>query len=230
MTAEQIRDSLLFVSGALDDKAGGPAAELTPLYDRRTIYGHVSRYKLDQYLQLFDFPSPNLSAEKRFTTTVPLQRLFLMNSDFMQIEAEELAKRVANEPNNRARIRKLYQLAFGREARESEIAVALDYLKSEPMMEYEEFKSRKSAASNTPESTTGIKPPSTTEPTPAAGMPPDPPAATDEPEAAEAGMMAGVPGFGQGPQAAGGPPEYTPTPLGRYAKVLLSSSEFMFIN
>ena len=45
----------------------------------------MSRYKLDEYLQLFDFPNPSISAEKRFTTTVPLQRLFLMNSDFMQI-------------------------------------------------------------------------------------------------------------------------------------------------
>ena len=71
LTAEQIRDSLLFVSGALETKAGGPSAPLTPFFNRRTVYGKVSRYKLDEYLQLFDFPSPNLSAEKRFATTVP---------------------------------------------------------------------------------------------------------------------------------------------------------------
>ena len=64
MTAEQIRDSLLFVSGALDLKMGGPSAALTPLSTRRTVYGKVSRYKLDDYLQLFDFPSPNLSARE----------------------------------------------------------------------------------------------------------------------------------------------------------------------
>ena len=87
---------------------GGPSADLTPAFTRRTVYGKVSRYKLDEYLQLFDFPAPNISAEKRFTTTVPLQRLFLMNSDFMQAEAEALAKRVAAEPDNRARIRKAY--------------------------------------------------------------------------------------------------------------------------
>ncbi len=62
---------------------------------RRTVYGKVSRYKLDDYLQLFDFPSPNLSAERRFTTTVPLQRLFFMNSDFMQQQGELIARRVA---------------------------------------------------------------------------------------------------------------------------------------
>ena len=42
-----------------------------------------------------------------------------MNSDFMQIEAEELAKRVAGEPDNRARIRKVYQLVYGRDPSEA---------------------------------------------------------------------------------------------------------------
>ena len=97
-----LRDGVLLTAGNLDDAMGGPSADLTPAYLRRTVYGKVSRYKLDEYLQLFDFPSPSISAEKRFVTTVPLQRLFLMNSDFMQMEAEELAKRVANEPDNRS--------------------------------------------------------------------------------------------------------------------------------
>src|SRR5262249_2828977 len=89
-----------------------------------------------------DFPAPNISAEKRFTTTVPLQRLFLMNSDFMQIEAEELAKRVAAEPDNRARVRKTYQLVYGRDATESEVKLGLDYLRTEPLKEYEENKKK----------------------------------------------------------------------------------------
>jgi hypothetical protein len=80
LTAEQIRDSVLFVSGTLDTKMGGPSIPLTPLAKRRTVYGKVSRYKLDEFLQLFDFPSPSQSAEKRFSTNVPLQRLFFMNS------------------------------------------------------------------------------------------------------------------------------------------------------
>jgi hypothetical protein len=95
MDAEELRDAALAVAGDLDDAVGGPSEDLTPANKRRTVYGKVSRYKLDTYLQTFDFPPPNISAEKRFTTTVPLQRLFLMNSDFMQIEAEDLARRVA---------------------------------------------------------------------------------------------------------------------------------------
>ena len=77
---------------------------LTPLADRRTIYGKVSRYKLDEFLQLFDFPSPSQTAEQRFSTNVPLQRLFFMNSDFIQQHAERLAERVADEPDDAARI------------------------------------------------------------------------------------------------------------------------------
>jgi Protein of unknown function (DUF1549)/Protein of unknown function (DUF1553)/Planctomycete cytochrome C len=223
LDAEQVRDSILVVAGNLDKRLGGPSEALTPTFLRRTVYGKVGRYKLDDYLQLFDFPTPAISAEKRFTTTVPLQRLFLMNSDFVQIESEEIAKRVTAEPNNRARVRKLYQLVYGREAAESEIAVAIDYLKNEPMKEYDEFKSRKSSSSSTAKSMdAGSEADAADVAVPA-----------DEPETADAGMMDGVPGFGgrrgQG-QGAAKVPEYTVTPLGRYAKVLLSSSEFMFIN
>src|SRR4029077_9985271 len=121
LEAEQLRDAVLLISGNLDRQQGGPSVDLSPAFTRRTVYGKVSRYKLDEYLQLFDFPAPNISAEKRFTTTVPQQRLFLMNSDFMQAESEELAKRVAPEPDNRSRIKKVYQLVYGRDPSEEEI-------------------------------------------------------------------------------------------------------------
>ena len=49
-----------------------------------------------------------------------------MNSDFMQAEAEQLAKRVAAEPDNRARIKKAYLLVYGREPSEQEIKLGID--------------------------------------------------------------------------------------------------------
>jgi hypothetical protein len=265
MDAEQLRDSIMFVSGNLEPSFGGPSEALTPAFKRRTVYGKVSRYKLDEYLQLFDFPNPSISAEKRFTTTVPLQRLFLMNSDFMQIQAEELAKRVAEEPDNRSRIRKLYQIAFGREPLEKELALGLEYLKTEPLLEYEEGKKRKPEESkprrggSRPDVVSKAEPgPDTTAEagTEAGGgqlaakdaMPvPDMPAATEMPAEAAAGepgaaappmgmgMMGGMgmmmPGGRRGPGAAATPEvKYDPTAWGRYAKVLLSSSEFLYIN
>jgi Protein of unknown function (DUF1553) len=225
MDAEQIRDAVLMVAGNLDNSLGGPSQDLSPAFTRRTVYGKVSRYKLDEYLQLFDFPSPNISAEKRFTTTVPLQRMFLMNSDFMQIESEELAKRVASEPDNRARIRKVYMLAYGRDPNEEEIKLGLDYLHAEPMREYEEEKNKPAETGSGRGGTapfTGTAKPEPTEG--GAGTE----AAPVVPEMGM-GMFGGMAGRGG---RGGAPPEvkYEPTAWGRYIKVLLSSSEFVFIN
>jgi mono/diheme cytochrome c family protein len=215
MTAEQIRDSLLFVSGALDLKAGGPSSPLTPSFARRTVYGKVSRYKLDDYLQLFDFPSPNLSAEKRFTTSVPLQRLFLMNSDFMQQQAELLARRVAHEENNAARIQKAYALVFGRGATDAEVKAGLSFLSTEPVKAYEERKRDKDAKERTEDAKekTAVD---------VGGERPGAKADKDE-----LGMMAGVlPGTSKKDD----PKLLPPTPWGRYIKILLSSNEFLFID
>ncbi len=102
MDAEELRDSVLEAAGDLDDSIGGPSKDLTPDYHRRTVYGRrdaVRQFPRRLSPAVFDFPPPNISAEKRFTTTVPLQRLFLMNSDFVQLEAEKLYTRAAAEPD-----------------------------------------------------------------------------------------------------------------------------------
>jgi hypothetical protein len=266
MDAEQLRDSVLAVAGNLDDSIGGQSQDLTPAFKRRTVYGKVSRYKLDTYLQTFDFPSPNISAEKRFTTTVPLQRLFLMNSDFMQIEAEELAKRVSAEPDNKARIKKMYQLVYGRDPSEEEIRLAIDYLHAEPLREYEEIKKkadekpagerRKGRGPKSTEAAAGSnkgrgdKDPaakdaagkdSNAKDNPAEAAPDPENVATAEAPAGDAaaekpamgmGMMDGVPGMGRRGNNPAAAPEvkYDPTAWGRYAKILLSSSEFLFVD
>ena len=254
MDAEEIRDSVLDVAGDLDDSLGGPSKDLTPDYHRRTVYGKVSRYKIDAYFQLFDFPPPNISAEKRFTTTVPLQRLFLMNSDFMQIESEDVYKRVASEPDNRARIRKMYELIYGREPKESEIQLGLDFLKTEPLKEYEEAKAKAKeeeekkakekdkekarADADKPDAKPEMAKTENTEKAPE--KPADAEADSPAPEEAAAmpadpnpgmgmGMMAGVNGH-RGGAAKPAEIKYEPTVWGRYAKLLLSSTEFIFVN
>jgi hypothetical protein len=210
MTAEQIRDAVLFVSGALNSKMGGPSIALTPLADRRTVYGRVSRVKLDEFLQLFDFPSASQSAEKRFATNVPLQRLFFMNSDFMQQHAEKLAERVITLPTNEARIQKTYRLIFGRAATPAEVAAGVAYLSAEPMKQYGDAKAAKAKA----------------EADAAAGKKPDTPAPADAPPMPPVGMMAGVV---PGPSGDAAGKEPLPvTVFGRYVKVLLSSNELLF--
>jgi len=220
MTAEQIRDSLLQVGGALDTKMGGPSFQLTPLADRRTVYGKISRYKLDDYLQLFDFPSPNLSAEKRFTTSVPLQRLFFMNSDFMQQQAERLAQTVVEESDNSARVKKAYRTIFGRAPTDAELKTALTFIASEPLKDYEE---RRAAADKGDKDKKDTKKDSKG----AAPAGEDKDLRSDKPDAAE-GMMAGVvPGAAKKEDQKKLLPV---TPWGRYVKILLSSNEFIFID
>ncbi|MGE0812341.1 MAG: PSD1 and planctomycete cytochrome C domain-containing protein [Vicinamibacterales bacterium] len=212
LTAEQIRDGVLFVSGALDEKMGGPSIALTPLAARRTLYGKVSRYKLDEFLQLFDFPSPSQTAEQRFSTNVPLQRLFFMNSDFVQQHAERLAARVADEPDDSARIQKAYRLVFGRAATPDEVKAGREFLAGEPLKQYEERQTKAKAA-------------------PDADAPPAAPSGRESgaPTPAESGMMAGVTPGASGPEDE--KPKMLPvTAFGRYVKVLLSSNEFVFVN
>jgi cytochrome c553/mono/diheme cytochrome c family protein len=211
MTAEEVRDSALFVAGALDEKMGGPSEELSPSATRRTLYGKVSRYRLDQFLQLFDFPAATISAEQRFSTNVPLQRLFLMNSDFVQQQAEKLARRIEGEADNTARVTKAYRILFGRDPRPEELSAGLEYLAAEPLRAYEERRKAEAAKTDEEKKKDTKKARETKEP------------------AMGEGMMAGVtkPGGGSEDDKKKMLPV---TPLGRYLKVLLSSSEFLFVD
>ncbi len=214
MTAEQVRDSLLAVTGSLDTKMGGPSAPLTPTSDRRTVYGKVSRYKLDDFLQLFDFPSPNLSAEKRFTTSVPLQRLFFMNSDFMQQQAERVAQKIVHEPDGAARVQKAYRLIFGREANAEELKAAIAFVSTEPLKDYEERRATQDARET--------KDPKASPPPSEDSMAPS--KEKSDPDSMMAGVIPGV-------SKKDDEKKLLPvTPWGRYVKILLSSNEFLFID
>ncbi len=98
LEAESVRDAILHVSGDLDATVGGPSKSLRDEENnRRTIYGEVSRFQVDEFLQTFDFPNPSLSAERRYTTNVPGQSLYFMNSPFVRRQAELFVKRLLEE-------------------------------------------------------------------------------------------------------------------------------------
>jgi mono/diheme cytochrome c family protein len=130
LDAEAMRDAILAVSGKLDDKMGGPSAALDKDNFRRTLYGEISRHKLDEKLALFDFPNPGHSSEHRETTNVPLQRLFFLNSDIILSNAGFLADRLKQEAgaDERERIRRAYLLLYGRPATPAELDTGLRYL------------------------------------------------------------------------------------------------------
>jgi hypothetical protein len=133
LDVEEWRDAILAVSGTLDDSMGGPSFDLAEANNRRrTLYARVSRHNLDPLLRLFDFPDPNITSDGRPVTMVPLQQLFVLNSDLMAHGAKALAARCCTENLDDAkRIRHAFETTLGRPATENEIQLAREFL-SEP--------------------------------------------------------------------------------------------------
>jgi cytochrome c553 len=130
LDVESWRDGLLAATGALDRTLGGPPSDLNNSNNRRrTLYGAVSRHHLSGLLRLFDFPDANLTSEKRPVTIVPLQQLFVLNSDFMVERARSLAQMLQKEAkDDPARIRLASSRLYGRPARDWEVAVGMEFL------------------------------------------------------------------------------------------------------
>jgi mono/diheme cytochrome c family protein len=129
LTVESFRDAILAVCGNLDLKTGGPSGDVDDVkFERRTIYGKVSRHDLSGLLKLFDFPAPNISADKRSDTTLPQQALFLINSPFMIAQSKVLAARFASEPTPAAQVRKAYEMVLMRTPTDAEAARAVQFL------------------------------------------------------------------------------------------------------
>ncbi len=120
---EELRDSLLFASGRLDFALGGKPVGLDG--NRRTIYVTIERQNLPALFRVFDFASPDTTSPQRFTTTVPQQALYLMNSPFVIDAARALGARTTD-------LGELWRLTLGRPPTEAERAAATKYLAAEP--------------------------------------------------------------------------------------------------
>jgi hypothetical protein len=130
LDVEALRDSILFVAGKLDLTMGGPAFDWDKGSNRRTIYGKVSRQRMERMLTLFDFPSPDITCEQRIATNVPPQKLFFLNSDLVREGAQELTANVLAQPDDAARIRQVYLRLYGREVRPFELQRGLEFLRA----------------------------------------------------------------------------------------------------
>lgn len=132
---ETMRDTILAVSGQLDDAMFGRPASITdPANKRRTIYAIVERQTVPSVVRNFDFASPDLSVARRNVTTVPQQALFLMNSDFITQAARALADQTSGEPAER--IASLYQRVLGRKPNENEMESGLQFVGEASWHEY----------------------------------------------------------------------------------------------
>ena len=137
LDVEAWRDAMLAVAGRLDPTIGGPSVSLDATGNRRrTAYAAISRHDLAWMLRLFDFPDPNISTGHRVETTVPLQQLFVLNSEFMVAAARAVAARFrsASTPNtardDAEAIRRAYLLLYGRAATDREVDLGLAYLRA----------------------------------------------------------------------------------------------------
>ena len=148
LTAEEIRDSILTMSGRLNGKMFGPgiypeisdevkAGQSAPGSGwptsppeegtRRSVYVQVKRSLALPILADFDVADTDSSCAARFTTTQPTQALGMLNGKFLNDQAAEFAKRLRQEAggNVEAQVTLAYRLALSHEPDEALVARGL---------------------------------------------------------------------------------------------------------
>jgi hypothetical protein len=150
LEAEEIRDSMLAVSGQLNPKAGGPSVMINidpelvkdlkrPQYwsptrdkaehDRRTIYLIYKRNLILPFMQVFDSPDTLLSCARRDQSTHAPQALEMLNGELSNRLAKALAARLLSERDTPAgRVEYGFRLVSGRAPNAAEMKLALKYL------------------------------------------------------------------------------------------------------
>lgn len=143
MDAEQIRDSVLAVSGRLNETMKGKTVPLRnrqfvfnhtsvdhTKYDslRRAIYLPVIRNNVYSLFSQFDFPDPTMPTGSRSNTVVAPQALLMMNSDLIIDSADALAEIVLNEASGTDRVDLAYRRSLGRHATDSEKSRAIAFV------------------------------------------------------------------------------------------------------
>ena len=147
LDAEAIRDTVLFASGQLNEKMGGPpvfppipeALRPSPQawptssdpadHVRRSLYTAVRRTLRYPALEAFDAPDTNQSCPRREVSTTAPQALQLLNAPEMVENARGLAGRVLKEAADEpSRIRLAYRLTIGRQPRDEELALGQAFL------------------------------------------------------------------------------------------------------
>ncbi len=151
LTAEEIRDSILAVTGKLNLKMYGPGvfpeipAEVmagqsvpgagwgksTPEEEaRRSVYVHVKRSLLLPVLESYDVAETDRSTPVRFATTQPTQALGMLNGSFLDRQAKALADRLRREAgaDPAGQVEHGLRLATSRKPTEAEVRRGVDLI------------------------------------------------------------------------------------------------------
>jgi hypothetical protein len=159
MTAEQIRDSMLMVSGRLNRRSGGPGI-MTPvdpelvqlLYkpsqwqvapekseqDRRSIYLIAKRNLRLPFMEVFDAPARLTSCAHRESSTHAPQALELLNGKFANDLAGSLADRIQREAGGYPEeiAEHGFRLVVGRPPTRQERGLSVRFLSELPASEF----------------------------------------------------------------------------------------------
>lgn len=158
LSAEEIRDSVLAVSGQLKPNVGGPSvypkisAEVLQgqsmpgngwtldkgggfdpknpsAGNRRSVYVHVKRSLQVPILVQHDQADADNSCPVRYTTTVPTQALGMLNGEFTNTAAAAMASRLEQDAGDLdARIRRAIRLTTGRIPSDDEVKKDLAFV------------------------------------------------------------------------------------------------------
>ena len=147
LSAEEIRDTMLFVSGSLDTTKGGPGFRLyrylrdnvstyVPLDNhgvetyRRAVYHQNARAARTDLMTDFDQPDCAFSTPRRAETTTPLQALTTLNHSFTLDMALALADRIQGDAgdNHESQVQQLFALCYGRPPTEKETRACKDLI------------------------------------------------------------------------------------------------------
>jgi hypothetical protein len=154
LEAEEIRDSMLTVSGRLNGKLGGPGvmqpidSDLVKMlkrpqywvatkdkseYDRRTMYMIYKRNLVLPFMGVFDAPDMQLSCPRREQSTHAPQALELLNGKLSNSLAQYFADRIAQaRRTDEGRIDLAWRLATGHAPTLKEKQLAAKYLSEKP--------------------------------------------------------------------------------------------------
>ncbi len=144
LEAEELRDTVLSISGLLDRSPGGEQPfppesswrftqheQFFAVYEtnRRSVYVMQQRLKKHPFFAIFDGPDQNAITGDRSESTTPIQALYFMNSPLMHEAADQLAVRVGMAfEATPARLDYAYRLVLGRSPTAEEQREAAGYL------------------------------------------------------------------------------------------------------
>jgi hypothetical protein len=146
LDAESIRDAMLCVSGRLGSKTNGPYVATTrsgagevvvdeakPEAFARSIFLQQRRSQIATFLSVFDAPSVVFNCTRRAETTMPLQSLSLLNSEFAVKRAEDLGRRLQHEcgDDTAARLKRAFFLTTGHPPAAAALKSSMQFLEEQ---------------------------------------------------------------------------------------------------